>query len=315
MYTPSQNNPFAPPAKPSDEQLREWGVLPPAGRFDQGDPIDPVEEAKSRLTMFWVVLGVLLVSGLLVMLAVWPQDEGTQARSSLTRMTSVAVQDVVEQARAAGITELVYSYGGVADESNGADWIVDRVGLDGDVAVLYVHTGRIRPFHPFLPPRAHRQPETHTNEGVGQVFTSWPAKPGFVTFECARCEGETTVTTSAGDVLFKANGPYKGTHWINMDDDAPIDYYQVKATSAWSLTVADFDKLPSFGEGGPGPSGTGDTVFLYNGSKDSAKVENVDALKAAGYGDNAVKTLDDGRFQRQSIIQVSAGGAWSITPR
>ncbi|MFD8498901.1 hypothetical protein [Amycolatopsis sp. NPDC059657] len=306
MYTPSQDNPFAPPAKLTEEQLRGIGVEPPTV-----SQIERAEEAESKRTMLWVVLAVLVVAALLMWFAASSDGEKDQARVTLARMSNVSVQDVVEQARRAGMAGLVYQHGGVADESNGADWIVDQVTVEGDAAILRVHTGRIRPTHPYLMPSVFRQPEVHTNEGVGQVFTSWPAKPGFVTFDCARCEGETTVTTSRGDVLFRATGPYKGTRWINMDDEDPVGYYQVKATSAWTLTVADYDRLPSFYQGGHDPAGTGDTVFLYQGTEDSARMTGVGGLEAA----NLVGTrIEKGGLKGPSIVQVSASGAWSITP-
>ncbi|SDX53954.1 hypothetical protein SAMN05421504_10346 [Amycolatopsis xylanica] len=301
-----QHNPFAPPARLTEHQPRGIGVEPPSV-----SEVERAEDAHGKRAMLWVVLAVLLVAALLMWLAASSDGEKDQARRALARMSNVSVQDVVEQARVAGLTGLVYRHGGVADESNGADWIVDQVVVQGDEAVLHVHSGRIRPTHPYLPPSVFRQPEVHTNEGVGQVFTSWPAKPGFVTFDCARCEGETTVTTSRGDVLFRATGPYKGTRWINMDDEDPVDYYQVKATSAWTLTVADYDRLPKFYQGGQDPVGAGDSVFLYEGTKDSVRLTGVSGLDAANFSGTRV---EHGRLKGPSIIQVSAAGAWSITP-
>ncbi|WP_370943725.1 hypothetical protein AB5J62_32005 [Amycolatopsis sp. cg5] len=306
MHTPHQDNPFAPPARLNYDQLRGIGVEPPSA-----DAVDHAEVAKSRWVMLSVVLAVLMVAVLLMWLAMDSDGGKDRARTALAGMTNVSVQDVVEQARSAGVTDLVYRHGGVADESNGAGYIVDKVVLDGDGAVLHVHSGQIRPTHPYLWPSVYRQPEVHVNEGVGQVYTSWPAKPGFVTFDCARCEGETTVTTSRGDVLFQVTGAYKGTRWINMDDDAPVDYYQVRATSAWTLTVADFDRLPTFAQGSRDPAGTGDTVLRYNGHKDSFKMTGVSGIESANVTGTRV---EKGRLNGPSLVQVSASGAWSITP-
>ncbi|RSM50131.1 hypothetical protein DMA12_02435 [Amycolatopsis balhimycina DSM 5908] len=104
--------------------------------------------------------------------------------------------------------------------------------------------------------------ETHTGKGSGEFTTSWPADQlGFFTFDCPKCSGNVLIDTDGGeDGLVNAIGAYKGTTWLNTYPDRPTRTVTIRATAAWTATIADHRSLTTAESGKPA-KGTGDAVL------------------------------------------------------
>jgi len=148
--------------------------------------------------------------------------------------------------------------------------------------------------------------------------------PATVAFTCENCSGNIVVTADGTDpLLVNAIGAYSGTRLVNGRDGSVVSEIAVEADGDWTLVVDNVMTAPSF----DGPAtGTGDQVFWMMGGSTAATVTHDGSLNfiVEAFGNGAGTTLvvnEIGAYSgtvemtAPALVQVTADGAWSITPQ
>ncbi|MDX8145349.1 hypothetical protein SK854_24785 [Lentzea sp. BCCO 10_0061] len=145
-----------------------------------------------------------------------------------------------------------------------------------------------------------------------------------VKFECPACTRNTVLKSDGFDsLLVNEIGAYSGQMWMDIRDGSRTNTLTVSATGAWTLTVGDLDMATV----ATGPlAGNGDSVVLYTGSSNKAKITNAGASNftvhvvplATSTINLAVNHIGgyEGTvpFNGPALVQISSTGAWTITP-
>lgn len=128
---------------------------------------------------------------------------------------------------------------------------------------------------------------------------------------------------STGELLVNAIGAYSGTTAFGLSAFADTVNLQLSADGAWTVTIAPIAAAPALVL--PATS-TGDGVFLYDGAASMwamthAGSSNFAVVEYGGMFPNLMVNeigVYSGTVPAQagpSVIEVSADGAWSITPQ
>lgn len=165
--------------------------------------------------------------------------------------------------------------------------------------------------------------EPVTASGSGPTLVPLPAATaGLVT---ATYDGDgyfgITALDTAGEMselLVNTGGPYAGTTAFGLLSPGLGTTLEVTADGPWSLQIAPVSTAPALV-----PSGTGDTVLLYEGAEQTMTVTHDGELlalwQAAEFPDlllseigpySGTTTFLSGR----SVVSVGADGAWTLTP-
>ncbi len=171
------------------------------------------------------------------------------------------------------------------------------------------------------PPLTPVEPEVHRGKGNATVTTNWPARLGFVTFDCPKCGGHVAVQTE-NELVVNDIGPYKGTQWINDTPDDQATTFTITATAAWTLTIADERSVPVLEPGKP-LSGKLDTVVAVpeGGSTIAVKTKgngNTAVWVLSGeYADLPVNQLGDYTgnvpVTGPAFVEIESQGTWTVT--
>lgn len=171
--------------------------------------------------------------------------------------------------------------------------------------------------------------QTFTGQGDDVVTLAAPVGFGVLSFECLRCSSNTVVQSPESDLFVNEIGPYSGTRLIGAGLDASTTRLQITATGSWKLTVGGVDTVKAF-DGRKAVSGHGDNVlvlrpgpeivhFTHGGKSNVAlTVLALDGryidlpINEIGHYDGTVLISADGAAV---VVQVTADGAWSLTPR
>ncbi|GGM77253.1 hypothetical protein GCM10012275_54860 [Longimycelium tulufanense] len=166
-------------------------------------------------------------------------------------------------------------------------------------------------------------PELHEGHGDDVITTSWPAKLGIVTFECAGCTRNTVLKSDGREsLLVNEIGSYRGTRWINVRDGSFTTTFTIKATGPWRLSITDLDQVKWFGSGET-VSGEGDDVILLAGGSRRATITNqgehnfaVHVLSPGAGLDLAVNEIGGYRgtvpLREPALVQITSSGHWTI---
>ncbi|MFC5996973.1 hypothetical protein ACFQE5_22435 [Pseudonocardia hispaniensis] len=182
---------------------------------------------------------------------------------------------------------------------------------------------------PATPPPAPMQ--TFTGTGPDVVDLQQPVGFGIIVFSCPKCTGNTIVKTDAriDNLIVNRIGPYGGQHWIGARGDE-TSRVQVTAKGDWKLIVGDLS-LARRAAPGQAVSGTGDEVVLYstgpdtvhlthNGTSNFAVWVMTDSLVAPDLPVNEIGRFDGTvmfpvRGSEAALVQITADGGWTMTPR
>lgn len=167
-------------------------------------------------------------------------------------------------------------------------------------------------------------PSVFTGAGDDVITLDRPEGLKIVKFECPACTSNTVVKSNGYEsLLVNEIGAYSGQMWMDIRDGSRTTSLTVSASGAWTLTVGDIDMATV----ASGPmSGNGDSVVLYTGSSNKAKITNngpsnftvhVVSLEASTIK-LAVNHIGgyDGTvpFDGPALVQISSTGAWTIAP-
>lgn len=188
------------------------------------------------------------------------------------------------------------------------------------------------------PPTSARKPpaavETFTGTGGDVVELKTPITTGILKFECSACSGMTQVKSDAGideDLVTHYTGStYTGKRWMGLRGGT-TSRLQVTAKGPWTLTVqGDFSMASQYNATEP-VSGKGDDVFLYrvcpskvaashDGSSNFGVWVMTDRLSGPDLAVNEIgkysgTVMFPASGQDAALVQITANGAWSITPK
>lgn len=172
------------------------------------------------------------------------------------------------------------------------------------------------------PPPGPQETETHSGKGSATVTTSWPARLGFVTFDCPKCSGHVAVNTE-NELIVNDVGPYKGTQWINDMPDDQAKTFTVKANAAWTLTITDERGVPVL-EKGKELKGKRDAVVTVPGGASAVAVTTkgngntaIWVHHSGDYSDLPVNQLGDYQgtvpVSGPAFVSLEGDGTWTIT--
>jgi hypothetical protein len=145
-------------------------------------------------------------------------------------------------------------------------------------------------------------PTTYTGKGDDVVTIKKDTGVAIVTFECAKCSGNTVLQSDGGDsLLVNTIGAYSGRHIIDATDGSVTSTLTVKATGSWKITVA--SGLSSAKKGETNASGRGDDVVVLTGKITKAAITN------KGGGSNfVVQVYGESGFPDLVVPVVSSSG-------
>ncbi|MEK6442150.1 hypothetical protein [Pseudonocardia sp. T1-2H] len=173
--------------------------------------------------------------------------------------------------------------------------------------------------------------QSYSGTGNDVVTLTTPVDVGILEFDCPKCSGNTTVKSNASidaDLVSKFSGSYSGKVWLGMRGGT-TSRLQVTANGPWSLKVGGLDLATLYDATEP-VKGTGDDVVLYRTTPPTVELthsgkSNFSVLvmtDTIGYPDLAVNEIGkySGRVMFPSkasdavLVQVTADGAWTMTP-
>lgn len=174
---------------------------------------------------------------------------------------------------------------------------------------------------PTTTPSPGPQPEEkHSGKGNASVPMAWPARLGFVTFDCPKCSGHVAVNTE-NELIVNDIGPYKGTQWINDMPGRQAKTFTVKANAAWTLTITDERGLPVLEPGKP-LSGKSEAVFAVPDAVTSVAVTTKNSGRTAvwvhsgDYSELPVNQLGDYTgsvpVSGPAFVSVEGDGSWTV---
>jgi hypothetical protein len=178
---------------------------------------------------------------------------------------------------------------------------------------------------PDAPAAASASPPTdYSGKGDDVVTITKDSGPAVVSFECAKCSGNTVLQSDGFDTLLVNEiGSYKGRHLIDANDGSMTSTLTVKATGSWKITVA--SGLASAMKGDTAVSGHGDDVALLSGGISKAAITNkggksnfvVQAYSNNGFPDLAVNTIGGYSgtvpIDGPAVLAIKSDGDWSVT--
>ena len=145
-----------------------------------------------------------------------------------------------------------------------------------------------------------------------------------MTFECAKCSGNTVLQSDGGDsLLVNTIGAYSGRRLIDATDGSMTSTLTVKATGSWKITVA--SGLGSAKKGDTNASGRGDDVVVLTGKISKAAITNrggssnfvVQVYGESGFPDLAVNTIGGYSgtvpVEGPAALAITSTGNWTIT--
>ncbi len=116
-------------------------------------------------------------------------------------------------------------------------------------------------------------PTTYAGKGDDVVKITKDAGPAIVTFDCARCSGNTVLQSDGADLLLvNTIDGYTGRRLIDAMDGSTTSTLTVKATGSWKITVA--SGLASAKKGDTSVNGHGDDVAVLTGNISKAAITN-----------------------------------------
>jgi hypothetical protein len=167
-------------------------------------------------------------------------------------------------------------------------------------------------------------PTTYTGKGDDVVTIKKDAGPGIVTFECAKCSGNTVLQSDGSEsLLVNTIGSYSGRRLIDATDGSVTSTLTVKATGSWKITVA--SGLASANAGDTSVSGRGDDVAMLTGKISKAAITNkggqsnfvVQAYGSSGFPDLAVNTIGGYSgtvpIHGPAVLAITSTGNWTVT--
>jgi hypothetical protein len=175
--------------------------------------------------------------------------------------------------------------------------------------------------------------ETFQGSGDDVVDLATPIDElGLMTFSCSSCDSNVIVESDAeyDNTLINAIGEYTGQHWLNPRGTT-TSRFQVQADGDWTLTAGGFDDRLIRHAGTQPVQGTGDTVFFLLVAPDTAAFTHdgssnfvVEVLAdSVGFPDLAINEI--GAYEgtvlfrvdgsEPALVQVTADGAWTMTPQ
>jgi hypothetical protein len=179
---------------------------------------------------------------------------------------------------------------------------------------------------------ASAPPQVYEGNGNDVVDLANPIDRGVLVFECTRCSGNITVESDAqydSQLISFKKAPYSGKRWLGMRGDTTTRL-QVTAQGSWKVTIGGLDLARQ--EGGTGPvSGKGDDVlllgtapktvhFTHRGDSNFQVGLVADSLRSPEGVINEIGPYDGTVFfkvdgSEAALVEVTADGAWSMTPQ
>lgn len=175
--------------------------------------------------------------------------------------------------------------------------------------------------------------QTFSGTGDDVVDLATPIEFGVMTFECSGCSSNVIIETDAefDNSLVNAIGSYSGMQWLNPRGTV-TSRFQVTADSDWTLTAGGLDERVAQYRPGQTVQGTGDTVFILNTPTDTATfahdgrsnfmVQTLTETSTSGPDlvINEIGNYDGTVLLRTAgaqiaLVQVSADGQWTMTPK
>jgi hypothetical protein len=173
--------------------------------------------------------------------------------------------------------------------------------------------------------------QTYSGSGNDVVMLTTPVDVGIVEFDCPKCSDNTAVKSDASidaDLVSKFSGAYSGKVWTGMRGGT-TSRLQITASGPWTLKIGGLDLATQYDATEP-VKGTGDDVVLYRTTPPTVTMthsgkSNFSVLvmtDTIGYPDLAVNEIGkySGRVMFPSkasdavLVQVTADGAWTMTP-
>lgn len=175
--------------------------------------------------------------------------------------------------------------------------------------------------------------QTYSGNGNDVVDLTTPVTVGILTFDCPKCPGNTMVKSDAGideDLVhnFTSNS-YSGKRWLGMRGGT-TSHLQITAKGAWTVKIGGLETASQYDATSP-VSGKGDDVFLYrvspqkvaathNGSSNFAVWVMTDRLSGPDLAVNEIgkysgTVLFPASGSDAALVQITANGAWTITPK
>jgi hypothetical protein len=147
-----------------------------------------------------------------------------------------------------------------------------------------------------------------------------------VVFDC-RCSSNTVLKSDGPEsLLVNEIGAYKGKRWINLEDGAQTTQFEIEASGRWTLTIGSVDQLATKAASGRA-SGKGDDVIVLGGSATKARITHskgssnfVVTAYSLETGDGGLLVNEIGGYsgtrplQAPALVEVTADGAWTISP-
>jgi hypothetical protein len=172
--------------------------------------------------------------------------------------------------------------------------------------------------------QAASAPTNYAGKGDDVVTIAKDSGPAIVTFECARCSGNTVLQSDGADALLvNTIGSYSGRHLIDPSDGSVTSTLTVKATGSWKITVA--SGLASATRADTSVSGHGDDVAVLTGDVRKAAITNkggnsnfvVRAYDGSGIPDLAVNVIGGYSgtvpINGPVVLAISSTGNWTVT--
>lgn len=166
-----------------------------------------------------------------------------------------------------------------------------------------------------------QETETHSGKGNATVPTTWPARLGFVTFDCPKCTGHVAVNTE-NELIVNDVGPHKGTQWINDMPGDQAKTFTIKANAAWTLTITDERGVPVLVPGKPLAGKRDAVVTVPQGASSVAVTTKGNGataiwLLSGDYADLPVNQLGDYKgsvpVTGPAFVSLEGDGTWTIT--
>jgi len=281
------------------------------GRPFQSQPIQPVPKKKRtrKRRALWVC-GVILVVAAIASVTGNKAPAGPSAASaalSATVSTATTTSTAVSALAAKPSTAMTHASAKSAPQAAAAK-VPSKTSPTGTAAA---------------PSRAVPTPKTYRGNGDDIVKINLGGQPAVVKFICARCTGNTTLTSNGdSSLLVNVVGAYSGERAVDaLTGGTATSKLTITADSSWTVVVSSIGAVKPVVSSA---KGHGDAVLVFSGAGTQASVTNANGTSnfvVTGYGASfpelAVNVI--GLYKgtvaltTPGLVQIESDGDWTLT--